>query len=99
MKRTDSYLDRNYNFNVGGGLSVLGIIGLVIGVIFIAPWLSFWLAYFGGWVAKIVIGNYLVKGFALFGITMPIDKIPLAAGILGWIGGFFKNTIKLRNND
>ena len=97
MRRTNG-LNRNYNFNFGGGLSVLGIIGLIILSVFIAPWLSFWLAYFGGWIAKIVIGDYLVKGFALLGIVIPLNKIPLLAGVLGWIGNFFKNTVK-SNND
>ena len=82
MKRTNIF---------GDSLTILGIIGLIIIAIFIAPWLSFWLAYFGGWIAKITIGNYIVKGFALLGITLPLNKIPLIAGVLGWIGGFFKN--------
>ena len=81
-------------------LKVTGIIGTIILIIFIAPWLSFWLAYFGGWIAKITIGKYLVEGFSLFGIAIPLDKIPLVAGFLGWIGGFFKayHSIGKNNN-
>lgn len=60
--------------------------------IFIIPWLSFWLAYFMGWICKLVIGQQLVAGFALLGITLPIDKIPLLAGTLGWIGSYFKTS-------
>lgn len=68
---------------------ILVILG-AIAFIFILPWIAFWLAYFGGWIAKILIGKQLVNGFALIGITLPIEKIPLLAGTLGWIGGFFK---------
>lgn len=74
-----------------GGLTILGVIALIVIFIFIEPWLFFWLAYFGGWIAKITIGKYLVEGFAILGISVPIGKIPLIAGVLGWIGGFFKN--------
>ena len=69
---------------------ILAILG-AIAFIFILPWIAFWLAYFGGWIAKILIGKELVNGFALVGITLPIEKIPLLAGTLGWIGGFFKS--------
>jgi hypothetical protein len=89
MKRTDSYLNNDFDFNVGG-LTVLGLISLIIVILFIAPWLSFWLAYFGGWVAKVTIGNYIVRALELIGILITKDQIPLLAGGLGWIGGFFK---------
>ena len=69
---------------------VLGAVGLIVLTIFILPWLSFWLAYFGGWIAKIVIGTYLVEGLNYLHINVPLNKIPLLAGCLGWIGGFFK---------
>lgn len=43
-----------------------------------------------GWICKLVIGQQLIIGFALLGITLPVDKIPLLAGTLGWIGSYFK---------
>lgn len=88
---------KRYDDTVTNGFAILGGVTLIIFIVFIAPWISFWLAYFGGWIAKLLIGNYLVEGFALVGITLPIDKIPLLAGTLGWIGGFFKAT-KLNTN-
>ena len=69
---------------------IISTIILIIITIFICPFISFWIAYFGGWIAKILIGKQLVNGFALIGIILPLDKIPLLAGTLGWIGGFFK---------
>ncbi len=69
---------------------IVGGIAMGILTIFIIPFVLFWLAYLGGWIAKIVIGKYLVEGFAILGFTVPIDKIPLIAGLLGWIGGYFK---------
>lgn len=88
MKKTDYF---NYQTNEIGGLTILGIIALIVIFIFIEPWLFFWLAYFGGWIAKITIGKYLIEGLGILGITVPLGKIPLIAGVLGWIGGFFKN--------
>lgn len=99
MKRTDNYLNKNYDFDFNtNGLPILGLIFLVIIIIFVVPWLSFWLAYFGGWVAKIIIGNQLVNGLELIGIIISKDQIPLLAGILGWIGGFFKATSIKKGN-
>ena len=74
-------------------MTVICTIVLIAITIFIGPWLLFWLAYFGGWIAKIIIGKWLVAGFALLNIDLPLDKIPLLAGTLGWIGGFFLRTI------
>lgn len=79
-------------------LKVIGAVASIILSIFIASWLLFWISYFNGWVAKLLIGKYLVEGFAYFNINIPIDKIPLIAGCLGWIGGFFKNTINYNKN-
>lgn len=66
------------------------IILIIVALIFVGPWIYFWLSYFGGWIAKLVIGKYIVAGLKLIGITIPMNKIPLLAGTLGWIGGFFK---------
>ena len=72
-------------------LKILGVVTAVVLFIFIAPWLFFWIAYFGGWIAKITIGEYLVAGLGYLGLTVPLDKIPLLAATLGWFGGFFKS--------
>lgn len=79
-------------------LKIMGIIGIGLILLFIAPWFFFWISYFGGWVAKIVIGKYLVEGFGILGITLPLNKIPLIAGCFGWVGGFFKSTSFFNKN-
>ena len=73
-------------------LMTAGFVALIIILIFIGPWISFWLAYFSGWIAKITVGKYLVSGFGLLGLDIPLEKIPLLAGVLGFIGSFFKST-------
>ena len=69
-------------------------VGVTIGTIVIwilfGPLLVFWLNYFAGWIAKAWIGEYIVRFFALFNISFPIDKIPLFTGVLGWIASFFR---------
>ena len=92
MRRTDNYLNRDYDFHFNTeGFSIIGIITLIVIMVFITPWLTFWLAYFGGWIAKIIIGDYIVNGLSLIGIIITKEQIPLLAGVLGWIGGFFKS--------
>lgn len=88
--------------NDGDGFVFLGAIFAIIIVIFIAPFISFWLCYFGGWVAKVTIGAKLVEALnTLFNTTyFTKDMIPMAAGALGWIGNYFKSThIGSRKND
>lgn len=77
----------NLSFNF---YALVGIFSVFLITLFILPWLGFWLSYFCGWVAKITIGKYLVAGFNYLGFPLVLDKIPLVAGTLGWIGGFFK---------
>ena len=63
-----------------------------IGAMVIVPGLSFGLAYLGGWIAKITIGTPLTAGMNIFFKgTFTKDMIPLLAGTLGWIGGYFKS--------
>ena len=71
-----------------------------IGIILILPFIYFWLAYFGGWLCSLVIGDILAEGLnSLFNTThFTKDIIPLIAATLGWIGGYFKAT-KINTND
>lgn len=71
-------------------ITIILLLLLAVGFIIIYPWLAFWFAYLGGILAKIFIGQELVAGFALLGINISIEQIPLIARTLGWIGGFFK---------
>ena len=84
---------------LGTDIGFGGAILIVVVSIFIFPWLAFWLAYFGGWIAKIVFGKYLIQGLAMLGLDITLDQIPLLAGVLGWIGGFFKTTAVKNNNN
>lgn len=75
-------------------LAILGAIALIIATVLVLPFISFWLCYFGGWVASITIGNILTDGLnTLFQTTwFTKDMIPLRAGTLGWIGSYFKTS-------
>ena len=80
-------------------LKLIGAIGLIILLLLFWPFIGFWICYFEGWLAKIMIGKYIVEWFALFNINLPIDKIPLFAGVLGWIAGFFKAINSTKKKD
>lgn len=78
---------------------IIGGVAVIIGLILILPFISFWLSYFGGWICKVTIGNTLVKALnILFNTTyFTTEMIPWIAGALGWIGGFFKTIQKNKN--
>jgi len=95
-----NYLDYDYNTHFDTtGLTIFGVIAALIAFVFFASWLSFWVCYLGGIVTKIVIGKYIVAGMSILGLNITLDQIPLIAGTLGWIGGFFKSYSIGKNKD
>ena len=74
------------------GLAILLTFFIIAGLIFIAPIVTFGLSYFAGWIAKITIGGFIVEGFSSLGLSVLRDDIPLIAGVIGWIAGFFSST-------
>ena len=81
--------------------TLIGGIAAIAGCVIIIPFISFWLAYFGGWICSLVIGNVLTEGLnILFNTTyFTKDMIPICAATLGWIGGYFKTTsVKTKEN-
>ena len=83
-------------------LALIGGIVSIAGLVIILPFISFWLAYFGGWLCSLVIGDVLANGLnQLFNTThFTKDIIPLCAATLGWIGGYFKTrSTKISTND
>ena len=83
-------------------VAIFGVIGVIILMIVVMPFIHFWLAYFGGWIAMHVIGNPLTNALnTLFNTTyFHKEMLPMMAGALGWIGGFFKSvTSTTKKND
>lgn len=82
-------MGKKYNVSAGEIILTMVIIGVVL---VIAPWVSYWCSYFGGWLASITIGGILCDSLnTLFGtLRFTSDMLPEMAGALGWIGGFFK---------
>lgn len=82
---------------------IFALIGVVVGIIvliIVMPFINFWLAYFGGWLAKLVIGTKLATALnVLFNTTyFTAEMLPMLAGALGWIGSFFKGTTRIKEN-
>lgn len=73
-------------------LTIIGAIGIIALTLIIMPFVSFWLAYFGGWITSLVIGDTLANALnTLFNTThFTKDIIPMCAGALGWVGGYFR---------
>jgi hypothetical protein len=93
-----NYLDNNYDGDFSTNcFAILGCIAAIIAFVFFASWFSFWICYLGGIITKMVIGKYVVAGMSILGLDIAVDQIPLVAGTLGWIGGFFKS-YNLANN-
>lgn len=65
-------------------LSVIGALASIVFLIVIAPFIYFWFAYLGGWIASITIGNILATGLnTMFNVTwFTKDMIPLCAVLL-----------------
>ena len=76
-------------------LSVILIIVIFIFALVVGPFISYWLAYFGGWIASLTIGGLLSDSLNnIFNTTyFTPENIPALAALLGWIGGFFKSSI------
>lgn len=83
----------------GLGWAIIGIIVFLIVMIIIEPALFFWLGYFSGWLAKLIIGTKLVTAINMvFGTGFTADMLPMIGGALGWIGSFFKSIRTTLNN-
>ena len=81
------------------GWTIIGVIAFFVVVIIIEPALLFWLGYFSGWLAKLVIGTKLVTAINMvFGTAFTADMLPMIGGALGWIGSFFKSISTISNN-
>ena len=76
-------------------LSVILIIVILIFSLIVGPFISYWLAYFGGWIASLTIGGLLADSLnSIFNTTyFTPENIPALAALLGWIGGFFKSSV------
>ena len=78
----------------------IGAIATLIFSIVIMPFINFWLAYFGGWITSLVIGDTLANALnTLFNTThFTKDIIPMCAGALGWVGGYFQGSKNINLN-
>ena len=83
MSKYNKYSDEK----MGCGMAI----ALLVVVIIIGPLITFWLGYFGGWLAKIIIGGKLCEALAYLGLTVTPEMLPWIGGALAWIGGFFKS--------
>lgn len=75
---------------------LVGIIVLLMIFVVFYPFLLFWLGYFSGWIAKLVIGAKLATALNItFHTTwFTAEMLPMIGGALAWIGSFFKGTTK-----
>lgn len=75
---------------------LIGAIVLAIVFIVFYPFIVFWLGYFSGWLAKIIIGGKLAAAFnvAFHTSYFTAEMLPMIGGALAWVGSFFKGTTK-----
>ena len=81
------------------GWAIVGVIAFFVVAFIIEPALLFWLGYFSGWLAKLVIGTKLITAINMvFGTAFTADMLPMIGGALAWIGCFFKSISTTSNN-
>lgn len=82
------------------GLAIFGAFSLIAVTVIIMPFISFWLAYFGGWLASLVIGNPLCNALNVLFATDRFEPsmLPWIAGAFGWIGSYFKTTVSKKRD-
>ena len=78
----------------------IGAVATMIFFVVIMPFINFWLAYFGGWIASLVVGGPLCEALnTMFGTTRFVPTmIPWIAGGLGWIVSYFKTSVNVNTN-
>lgn len=74
-------------------LGMIATFAEAIALIVFTPMLSFFISYFAGWLCKISFGGILCNSLnTLFNTnTFVPENLPIIAGALGWIAGFFKS--------
>ena len=82
-------MGKKYSVSAGEIIAIMLVIAVVL---VIAPFISYWCSYFGGWIASITIGGILCDSLNTLFATERFtpDMLPAMAGALGWIGSFFK---------
>lgn len=77
-------------------IETIGIIVLAAIFIVFYPFLLFWVGYFSGWIAKLVIGTKLAAALNIVFHTtwFTAEMLPMIGGALAWVGSFFKGTTK-----
>lgn len=75
-------------------IETIGIIVLAAIFIVFYPFLLFWVGYFSGWLAKLVIGTKLAAALniAFHTTWFTAEMLPMIGGALAWVGSFFKGT-------
>lgn len=85
-------------------IETIGIIVLAVIFIVFYPFLLFWVGYFSGWLAKLVIGTKLAAALniAFHTTWFTAEMLPMIGGALAWVGSFFKGarqvTTEKKNN-
>lgn len=76
-------------------LSIITALLFIVFCVVVSPFVSYWLSYFGGWIASLTIGVPLSNSLNDIFNTQYFtpERIPELAALLGWVGGFFKTSI------
>lgn len=68
---------------------ILVSILLLIAMFFIMPFLAFGGGWLLGQLIKITIGGFIVQGFELVGLHIPLESLPLFFAVLNVVAMFF----------
>lgn len=80
------------------GIGCVMAIAILVVALIIGPLVTFWLGYFSGWLAKIIIGAKLCEALGYVGLTVTPNMLPWIGAALAWIGSFFKSVSSSKKN-
>lgn len=91
----DFYFEKKKNTGTIVGTIIAGIILIIFGGA-----LSFWCGWIDGWLLKVFIGDWLVKGFTIFHINIDKSQLPLMFATISTVAFFIKpHRISNKDND
>ena len=71
-------------------LAVAGALFFALLMMAVMPVLALFFGALGGWIIQVTVGDWVVQGGAIVGLTIPHDAIWKLAAFLAFVGAYVK---------